>query len=166
MPTISNILLSLFFLTSSSAVAAHVLPPQPPYPIVHRATNTPSAFEGKCSFTVWHKKVSEVNYIQINKLIDHSNDLEVDLSQIRPRTERNSYAKVSSRRVFAIEGLLDGGNLTIRGKDGDDTISFESNGLSWTSKTEKEVAKDEKREAWCELGYWVEGGKSTRVSCR
>lgn len=66
---------------------------------------------------------------------------------MRPRAAFNSYSRISEKRVFAIEGLLDGKNLTVRGEDGSDLVVFESDGIMWS--TEQPA-----RDAWCNVGRW------------
>jgi hypothetical protein len=150
MHTTLSILFSALILISSTH--ARVVPPQPPYPLSRRALDasspSPSAsIENKCTFSLFHKQVWNVNYIQLNTLVDHTNSITIDLAQLRPQTEHNSYAKVSAKRVFEVEGLLDNANLTIRGEDGSERLRFESGGLVWTSESKGE-------EAWCETGDW------------
>jgi hypothetical protein len=111
-----------------------------------------------CTFTLLQKQVRDTNYVQINHLYDHTNDIAVNIASLRPSAAHNSYAKVSANDVFAIEGLLDYGNLTVWGADGRDEIAFESAGLIWTS--EKRVSK-----AGCDVGTWGESGKNKVSSC-
>jgi hypothetical protein len=156
-------MLSLFFSTLilTSPTCARVVPPQPPYPLSRRALNTPSpspSIEHKCTFSLFHKQVHNVNYIQLNTLVDHANDITIDLAQLRPRTEHNSYAKVSSKRVFTVEGLLDDANLTVRGEDGSGVLRFESVGLVWTSGSSG-------KDAWCEAEEWDDIEGRSRVCC-
>jgi hypothetical protein len=100
-----------------------------------------------------------VPIIQLNTLIDHTNDLAIDVAHLRPRNEHNSYSKVSAKRVFAVEGLLNNAIFTIRGEDGRDGLGFESNGFTWTS----EIGSSSGREAWCEAAEWDGGKGSPRV---
>lgn len=58
--------------------------------------------------------------------------------------------------MFAIEGLLDGRNLTVRGQDGSDEVRFESGGVGWSSSEEgRSKGGDPEEEAWCVVGEWV-----------
>jgi hypothetical protein len=107
--------------------------------------------DSKCTFTLFQKQVQDVNYIQIHEIVDHTNDMTIDISHLRPKEEHNSYAKISATRVFAVQGLLDYGNLTVRGSDGEDDVSFESEGVRWTSGTRG-------TEAWCDVSSWGESG--------
>jgi hypothetical protein len=158
MHTTLAVIFSTLFLTSSTC--ARVVPPQSLYPLSRRALSTSlSSTEDKCTFTLFHKQVQEVNYVQLNTLIDHTNDITIDLAHLRPRTEHNSYAKVSAKQAFAVEGLLNNANLTIRAEDGRDALRFESDGLIWTSESGSSSGKA----AWCETAEWVEGGKGSRV---
>jgi hypothetical protein len=111
------------------------------------STTSPSH---KCTFTLLQKQIRTTNYIQINHLFDHTNDIAINVASLRPNAAHNSYAKVSANQVFAIEGLLDNGNLTVWGMDG---IAFQSAGLIWTS--ERRVSK-----AGCDVGTWGESGKN------
>jgi len=107
----------------------------------------------KCTFTVWHKQICRAsikhNYIQINELIDHPNDIVIDIASYRPTTARNSYSKVSSTQAFAIQGLLDNRNLTLYGENGSDLITFEYDGLRGSSDMEKIS-----QAAYCDTGAW------------
>jgi hypothetical protein len=152
MPTAISLLLSTLLLTSSTH--SRVVPPQLPYPLSRRAIDTSSS----CTFSLFHKQVHAVNYIQVNTLVDHTNDIIIDLAHLRPPTEHNSYAKVSKKRVFAVEGLLGNTNLTIRGEDGSDRVRFESDGLRWSTEGGKEGS------AWCEVGEWDGEKGRPRVS--
>lgn len=93
-----------------------------------------------CTFTLFHKQLCPsstqvtTNYIQLNTLIDHANSLTIDIASLRPRAAHNSYNKISEHQVFAIEGLLDDRNLTIRGADDTDEVRFETAGLGWSSE--------------------------------
>ncbi|KAF1837801.1 hypothetical protein BDW02DRAFT_565721 [Decorospora gaudefroyi] len=147
----STTLAVLFSIIVTNATA-RVVPTQ------HTAAPSPQLKE-KCTFTLHHKQVLHSNYIQLNTLTDHTNDLTIDVSHLRPATERNSYAKISATRVFAVEGLLYNTNLTIRATDGADVVRFESAGLEWTTER-----GGEEEGAWCQVGEWVAGGKGNRVS--
>jgi hypothetical protein len=124
----------------------------------------------KCTFTLFHKQLitaaqsestseGKINYIQIDSLEDDTNGITIDVASSRPRTERNSYAKVSAKQVLTIAGLLDDTSLTIHGTDGEDALVFESDGVSWaTEGGSKRVRPD----AWCDSGIWVGSGKGSR----
>lgn len=58
---------------------------------------------------------------------------------------------MSATRVFAIEGLLDGRNLTVRGEEGRDALVFQSGGVEWRVEGEGRSAEGE---AWCDVGEW------------
>ncbi|KAF1943766.1 hypothetical protein EJ02DRAFT_432926 [Clathrospora elynae] len=137
--------LPIFFLSFTST--ARYLPPYPPHPSL--SSRSVFSLDDKCTFTLYHKQLSKLNYIQLNTLRDHPNDLTIDLSQLRPRTEHNSYAKISGKQVFTVEGLLDNANLTIRGEDGSDVVEFKNGELSWTTERMAEGG-----EAWCDVGEW------------
>ncbi|CAG5181404.1 uncharacterized protein ALTATR162_LOCUS9745 [Alternaria atra] len=163
----------LFF--ASSPCTARVVPPQPPR-ILPRGdvqsllSTSDASLADKCTFTLFHKQLitatqsestskGKINYIQIDSLEDHTNGITIDVASSRPRTERNSYAKVSAKQVLTIAGLLDDTSLTIHGTDGEDALVFESDGVSWaTEGGSKRVRPD----AWCDSGIWVESGKGSR----
>ncbi|KAG9191083.1 hypothetical protein G6011_09171 [Alternaria panax] len=168
------ILSSVLFLVSSPCTA-RVLPPQPPR-ILPRGdaqsllSTSATSLADKCTFTLFHKQLitaakpnsaskGKINYIQIYSLEDHTNEITIDVASSRPRTERNSYTKVSAEQVLTIAGLLDKTSLTIHGTDGEDALIFESDGASWaTEGGSKRVRPD----AWCNWGMWVESGKESR----
>lgn len=99
---------------------------------------------------------ARLNYVQINTLVDHANTLTIDVARLRPSVAFNSYSRVSATQVFAIEGLLDGRNLTVWGEDGSDDVRFEYDGLSWDSREDHVVG-----DAGCEVGMWS-GDDTTR----
>ncbi|KAH7370973.1 hypothetical protein BKA66DRAFT_424823 [Pyrenochaeta sp. MPI-SDFR-AT-0127] len=151
------VLLSVFFIASSTT--ARVVSPPP----------SSSALDDKCTFTLWHKQLypssdsapTSRNYIQINTLFDHANDITIDIAHLRPSTAFHSYSKVSETQVFAIEGLLDGTNVTVRGTDGRDALRLESDGLVWMADG---VARGD--DAWCEVGEWNANGKDGKINTR
>lgn len=156
------VLASIFFFTSSTC-AFHLpqLPffatPKPPH---HDLSN-------KCTFTLWQKQMcsasKKTNYIQVFEIQDHANDLTIDIASLRPAASHNSYIKISPTNVFAIKGLLDDKSLVISGWVNDnDKISFDNNGLHFTSDT------IDAEDAWCLTGEWDterwECGQGSRVS--
>ncbi|KAF1847120.1 uncharacterized protein K460DRAFT_278615 [Cucurbitaria berberidis CBS 394.84] len=179
------ILHSIFFIVSSTG--ARVVPP-------HQSPSllSPTTLHDKCTFTLWHKQLynpssrstssssssnapprsKAINYIQINTLTDHANGLIIDIAHLRPTAAFHSYSKISQNQVFAIEGLLDGTNMTVRAPDSsissssDDELRFESDGVSWTS-ADDHVEDKERREAWCEVGEWdsTNGMQERRMEC-
>ncbi|KAF1921452.1 hypothetical protein BDU57DRAFT_437438 [Ampelomyces quisqualis] len=158
------VLFSIFSISISSSIAtALYLLPQFRF-TPHTQPNTDLV--NKCTFTLWHKQVqtnsARINYIQLNELQDHSNNITIDIAALRPVTARNSYSLISERQAFAIEGLLDNTNLTIRGSDGSDEIRCEHDGVSFTSDDNK-LRKD----AWCASEAWNDVGTSpgSRLQC-
>lgn len=120
----------------------------------------------KCTFTLWHKQIhtmsTKMNYIQLNELQDHPNSITIDIAALRPVTARNSYSLISERQVYAIEGLLDNTNLTIRGEDGSDEVRCEHAGVRFSSDEGKNG-----RDAWCVSEAWdndIVSGVGSRVS--
>jgi hypothetical protein len=155
------VLFSIFFISISTATALYL-------PQFRFTPHTPlnSELVNKCTFTLWHKQIqtnsARINYIQLNELQDHSNSITIDIAALRPTAARNSYSLVSERQVFAIEGLLDNTNLTIRGEDGSDEIRCEHDGVSFSSDEKKNG-----REAWCVGEAWnndISSSPGSRVS--
>jgi hypothetical protein len=157
------VLLSIFFFSTSSSIALSL----PSSRDTLASRTTPPAPADKCSFTLWHKQLctaaTKANYIQINQLEDHNNDIIIDLAALRPVAARNSYSRISDTQVFAIEGLLDDKTLTIRSEDGHDEVMFDHDGVQFSSDVTKNG-----EEAWCVAGAWDsdswECGSGSRVS--
>ncbi|RMZ71183.1 hypothetical protein GMOD_00005701 [Pyrenophora seminiperda CCB06] len=159
---------SLFLFISSTG--ARVIPTQPPPHVLRRgAATTPALLDDKCTFILFQKQVltatssnsqGRINYIQVNNIIDHTNDIVIDVAAQRPQAEHNSYVKVNERSVFAVEGLLDGASLIIHGSDGEDELKLESGGWNWS--TGLATSEDEKTMAWCQAGEWAEAGNGSR----
>jgi hypothetical protein len=149
----------LVFTTCTSALSL------PHFRLSSKSTHPELA--NKCSFTIWHKQLctgtTKTNYIQLNELEDHPNHITIDIAALRPVTARNSYAKISATQVFAVEGLLDSTDLTIRGEDGSDEVKFEHDGTSFYSDETKNA-----EDAWCTSGAWNnedwQCGAGSRVS--
>lgn len=154
----------LFFASSASALY---------FPQFH-LTKSPSLeakhseVANKCTFTLSHKQLctatAKTNYIQINEIEDHSNDLTIDIAALRDIAARNSYSKISTQQVFAIANLLDDNVLVVRGDGADgDNLLFEYDGTLFSSG----VGKTNK-DAWCVAEAWNnadwECGKGSRVS--
>ena len=125
------------------------------------------ALANKCTFSLWHKQLqtesTRKNYIQLNELQDHANGITIDIAALRPVAARNSYSLISEHQVFAIEGLLDYTNLTIRGEDGSDEVRCEHDGVRFGSDEERNG-----EEAYCMSGEWdnvLSSGVGSRVSC-
>lgn len=156
------VLFSVSFLLSTSTFALSV-------PQIRFSPYKPSdpTLATKCTFSLWHKQLqtqdAKLNYIQLNELQDHANGISIDLAALRPVAARNSYSLISEHQVFAIEGLLDNTNLTIRGEDGSDEVRCEHDGVRFGS--EEESNGDE---AYCRSGEWsnvLSTGLGSRVSC-
>ena len=165
--------LSSFLLLFASSTGARVIPLQPPHILRREAVSTtpPAPLDNKCTFTLFHKQVliatssssqGRINYIQVNTLIDHTNDIAMDIAAQRPQAEHNSYVKVSEQKVFAVQGLLDDASLTIRGSDGEDQLELESGAWKWS--TVLATGEDDKVMAWCQAGEWAGAGNGSRVS--
>jgi hypothetical protein len=145
-----------------------MIPPQPPHPHILPRSATPAAssLQEKCTFTLWHKQLSgsspTKNYVYLPKLIDHTNNLVIDITAAKPAQEHNSYTRVSETQKYSIAGLLDDDALTISAHDGSDVLVFETQRLRWEAGAEKVVT--EGAEAWCQVQEWVESGLANRVS--
>jgi hypothetical protein len=135
------ILYSIFFITSTTALFL------PQFRYTPQIPSNP-ALANKCTFTLWHKQLhtptTKTNYIQLNELRDHTNGITIDVAALRHVMPRNSYALISEKLVFAIEGLPDNTNLTVRGEDGSDVVRCEHDGVRFSSD-ERGSGKD----AWC-----------------
>jgi hypothetical protein len=111
----------------------------------------------RCTVTLRHKQLTTLtartNYVYLEQLQDHSNDITVDVQALIPVTIRNSYSKISAKQVFAVEGLLYDTNLTIRGEDNSDEVRIEHNGV-WFSSDKGN------KDAWCSHENWNDGLES------
>jgi hypothetical protein len=155
------VLYSIFFLLSTSTSALFL-------PQFRLTPSKPSSLEiaNKCTFNLWHKQIltasAKTNYIQLNEIQDNVNDITIDIAALRPITERNSYARICAHQVFAVEELLDYTNLTVRGYDNVDEVTFEHDGVGFSSDETKSS-----EDAWCVTGAWdndVKSGVGSRVS--
>jgi hypothetical protein len=154
------VLYSVLFLfgTWTSALFLPQIRLAPSRPTNHKLAN-------KCSFTLWHKQIhtlsTKYNFVQLNELQDHANSMIIDIAALRPLTARNSYNEISDKQVFAVEGLLDNTNLTIRGEDGKNEVMCEHDGVFFSSDERKNS-----RDAWCVSEAWnniIESGVGSRV---
>jgi hypothetical protein len=146
-------LVLLFLDTLSSSVSL-------PYSLVH------PGLSNQCTFMLWHKQMinatAKTNYIQLHEIQDHANNIIIDLLALVPVGAHNSYFRISAKQVFAVEGLLDNSNLTIKGEDGSDEVRFEYDGV-WFSSIRST------KDAWCSSEGWdsnLESGLSSRVRLR
>ncbi|EUC49919.1 hypothetical protein COCMIDRAFT_32714 [Bipolaris oryzae ATCC 44560] len=156
-------LLTIFLTTLTTLTTAHLLPPQPPHPYILPRTAPTSSTQDQCTFTLYHKQISinpRKNYIYLPTLIDHANNLAIDIAAAKPVQERNSYTRLSATRKYAVEGLLGGEALTISALDDGDELVFEKGVLRWEARG-KEEEKIE-GEAGCRVGEWVESGSVNR----
>jgi hypothetical protein len=60
-------------------------------------------------------------------------------------TAYNSYYRILAKQAFAVEGLLDGTNLTIKGEDGNNEVRCENDGILFSTDKSK-------NNAWCISG--------------
>ncbi|KAF1355801.1 hypothetical protein EJ07DRAFT_38504, partial [Lizonia empirigonia] len=114
-----------------------------------------AASENKCTFTLFHRQQSSMNYIQINTLTDHANSITVDITSQRPAVAFNSYTRLSQDHAFAVAGLLDDERLTIT-SDGTAGLKFGVGEVRWSSQ----AAGGAEDGAGCGAGRWVESGRS------
>lgn len=173
----STMLLSPLFILATTTTA-YMAPLQPPNPhILPRSASpdpSPSSLQEKCTFTLWHKQLSSpqsasppsdtrrTNYIYLPRLTDHANNLVIDIAATKPAHAHNSYTRVSETQKFSVKGLLGDAALIISGRDGNDTLVFETQQLKWVAASEGGVSKG--AEAWCQVQEWVESGLANRVS--
>lgn len=137
----------LVLLLGFSTLAASYILPSPSFTSDAPFLNSPN---DQCTFKLFHRQHHSLNYIQINALTDHANDIVVDIAALRPAAAFNSYTRVAEDQVFAIMGLLDDEQLTIKGKDGSDTLEFSVGEWEWTSRD----MRNEVVGRWCEVGAW------------
>jgi hypothetical protein len=147
-------MLSFFLAAIASLATAYILPSS--------AAPSITSLDDKCSFTLFQRQHSFQNYIQLNTIVDHPNDVVIDVASLRPATAFNSYARVAHDRVFAVAGLLDDERLTITSKDAGDLLRFEIAGMSWTSEDAQGRIPGKVRGNWCEVEQWS-GSVSSRV---
>lgn len=120
--------------------------------------------ESSCTFTLWHRQQASVNYVQLNTIRDHSNDITVDVAAQRLATAFNSYVRLSDSHAFAVTGLLDKRNLTMMSLRGDE-LAFKVGEAEWNTQSFWR-RKDESGQwirAACNAWDW-EGNAEARVS--
>jgi hypothetical protein len=156
------VLLSVFFIASSTA-ALHI----PQSPLSAASIPAHRDLTNKCTFTLGHKQLcaasKRTNYIQMNEIEDHANNISIDVAALRPAASHNSYVKISANEMFAVEGLLDGKSLVMGASDQHEDELWFANDDVWFSSSEESG-----EEAWCVAGEWNNGdwecGKGSRVS--
>jgi hypothetical protein len=142
-------MLSLFLLAFSTLATAYLLPSAAP------ATKAQWSLDDTCTFTLLHRQHSSINYSQLNKIIDHANNITVDVASQRPAAAFNSYTRLDRHHAFAVTGLLDDERLTIK-SSGDDILSFEVGEVRWSTEESKDGGR-------CNAGEWMGSGRN-RVS--
>ena len=142
-------MLSLLLLTLLTLATAYVLPSAAP------STKSQLSLEYTCTFTLLHRQQSSFNYIQLNEIVDHANEITIDVASQRPDTTFNSYTRLDSSHAFAVAGLLDEERMTIT-SNGDDVLSFEVGEVRW------DTAESRNGEG-CSAGEWAHSGRN-RVS--
>lgn len=147
-----SIMFSLFLLTFSTPATAYVLPSATP------STDSQWSLDDTCTFTLLHRQQSSINYSQLNKIIDHANNITVDVASQRPAAAFNSYTRLDRDHAFAVTGLLDDERLTIR-SSGDDVLSFEVGEVRWSTEESKDGGG-------CHAEEWVGSGRNRVGSMR
>jgi hypothetical protein len=160
MYTTLAVILSIFFLaTSTNALYFPQLRLSP----FTKATHPELA--DKCTFTAYHKQIrtvaSKKDYIQINQIVDHPNDITIDIAALRPATARNSYVRLSSKEAYAIEGLLDDKSLVVHQGHDVDEVLFEVDGVWFSSDMTKNA-----KSAYCVSGSWDNEFREGEVGSR
>lgn len=110
--------------------------------------------DDSCTFTLWHRQQSSVNYIQLNTILDHANDIRIDVAAQRAAAGFNSYTRLDEDHVFAVTGLLDDKNLTITHLS-EDELRFEIGEVKWSTQQSH-------GRAGCNAWEW-EGNSNRRV---
>tara|TARA_R110002003_G_scaffold135_4_gene12523 strand:- start:13576 stop:14064 length:489 start_codon:yes stop_codon:yes gene_type:complete len=160
MYTTLAVILSIFFLATSTNALYF-----PQFRLSPFTKATHPELADKCTFTAYHKQIrtvaSKKDYIQINQIVDHPNDITIDIAALRPATARNSYVRISSEEAYAIEGLLDDKSLvTHQGHDVDEVL-FEVDGVWFSSDMTKNA-----KSAYCVSGSWDNEFREGEVGSR
>jgi hypothetical protein len=154
MKMFSEPLLAISYLALTTA--AHPLTPT-------TSTHTTLNLDNKCTFVLWHRQQDAASYIQLNTILDHANDITIDIASQRPATSYNSYTRIDQQHAFAVTGLLDDSSLSIS-YSGQDELAFEVGAFKWTSRDAYSI-EDSSETAWCNASVW-EGSDRRRVSSR
>ncbi|KAF2627414.1 hypothetical protein BU25DRAFT_458744 [Macroventuria anomochaeta] len=135
-------MLPKLLLTLSTLATAYVLP-------------SDDLLSDKCTFTLWHRQQSSVNYIQLNTILDHARNISIDVASSRPVTAFNSYTRLDHDHAFAVAGLLDDERLTVT-HAGDDVLRFEVGEVKWSTRRAYGKQGEEGRfvRAWCDAWEW------------
>jgi hypothetical protein len=134
--------------------AAHPLTPATP---IH----TTPKLDDRCTFVLWHRQQDAASYIQLNTILDHANDITIDIASQRLASSYNSYTRIDEEHAFAVTGLLDDSSLTIS-QFGQEELAFEAGTLRWTSR-DAYGKEDSSAIVWCNDSVW-EGNGRRRVS--
>lgn len=110
--------------------------------------------DNSCTFTLWHRQQSSVNYIQLNTILDHANNIRIDVAAQRAATGFNSYTRLDEDHAFSVAGLLDDGNLTITHVR-EDELRLEIGDVKWSTQQSH-------GRAGCNAWEW-EGNSDRRV---
>lgn len=153
-------MLIVILLAVSALANAGLLPAPGP-----GSSPTAPGLNSKCTFTLWHRRQSSNDYIQLNTIVDHANRLTIDVASRRPATAFNSYVQLERERAFAVAGLLDDARLTVAyGEDG--ALKFQVGEVKWSTGEVigERVEAEGSGEAWCNAGRW-KGSADRRVGC-
>lgn len=126
-------------------------------------SRTSTIADGRCTFLLWQRQQESTNYVQLNKILDHANDMTIDVALQRPTTAFNSYTRIDQSHELAVTGLLDDESLTISSA-GQGELIFDVGGVKWSSIDAYEGRRDgeEWKVAWCDASAW-EGISARRV---
>lgn len=139
-------------LTAATLAAAINIPPSAL--LATEPKNHVKLASNSCTFTLWHRQQSSIDYVQLNTIFDRANNLRVDVAAHRPATGFNNYVRLDDAHVFAVTGLLDDRNLTISHVP-QDGLRFEIGEVWWSTQRSGE-------EAGCNAWEW-EGVLDRRV---
>jgi hypothetical protein len=119
--------------------------------------------DGSCTFTLWQRQQASVDYIQLNTIRDHANNITVYVAAQRPATGLNSYTRLDDNHAFAVTGLLDRRNLTIT-HIGDDELGFTIGQAKWSTRSFWRMQDDSGKwnRAACNAWAW-EGSAASKV---
>ncbi|KAJ4990088.1 hypothetical protein SVAN01_04369 [Stagonosporopsis vannaccii] len=151
-------MLSVLLVAMPTLVTAGLIPSSVSSP-------TAPSINPKCTFTLWHRQQSSVDYIQLNTITDHANNIFIDVASRRPAIAFNSYTLLNREHSLAVTGLLDDASLSVR-YAGDGVLNFQVGKVGWSAgKANAERAEGgERAEAWCDASGW-KVGVDRRVGC-
>lgn len=119
-------MLSVLLLTISTLATAGLLPSSALTPTAPSPTS-------KCTFTIWHLQQSSVDYIQLNTITDHANNMTIDVASRRPAVAFHSYTRLDREHSLAVAGLLDNARLSVT-YAGDGVLRFQVGEVGWSTE--------------------------------